>query len=42
MYSTLLLNVSNGISALRKDKLYLRLDELIAKLKEKDYQFLKF
>ena len=31
-----------GTSPLRKDKLYLRLDELIDKLKEKDYQFLKF
>ena len=31
-----------GTSPLREDKLYLRLDELIDKLKEKDYQFLKF
>lgn len=31
-----------GTSPLRKDKFYLRLDELIDKLKEKGYQFLRF
>ena len=31
-----------GTSPMRKDKLYLHLDELITKLKEKNYQFLKF
>lgn len=31
-----------GTSPLRKDKFYLRLDELITYLKEKDYIFLKF
>ncbi len=31
-----------GTSPLRKDKFYLRLDELITKLKKKDYKFLKF
>jgi peptidoglycan/xylan/chitin deacetylase (PgdA/CDA1 family) len=31
-----------GTSPLRKDKFYFCLDELITKLKEKDYKFLKF
>jgi peptidoglycan/xylan/chitin deacetylase (PgdA/CDA1 family) len=31
-----------GTSPLRKDKFYLRLNELITRLKEKDYIFLKF
>jgi len=31
-----------GTSPLRKDKFYLRLDELIDKLKERGYQFLRF